>query len=113
MSDLYHQHGDNWARDSSVEDLPVDKTDDFELVSNMMDEIHHYVVTLEEKKDKLASIMMEEMAKVVQGSNERARKGLGLDETMKYCRMVFEGVTGLEYSERYVTIDREFILIAG
>jgi len=113
MSDLYRQHGDNWARDSSVEDLPVDKTDDFQLVSNMMDEIHHYVVTLEENKDKLASIMMEEMAKVVHGSNEKSRKGPGLDETMEYCRMVFEGVTGLEYSERYVTIDREFILIAG
>lgn len=56
---------------------------------------------------------MEEMAKVVHGSNEKSRKGLGLDETMEYCRMVFEGVTGLEYSERYVTIDREFILIAG
>ena len=83
MSNLYRQHGDNWAHDSSVEDLPVDRIDNFPLISNLM----------------------EEMAKVVHGSNEKARKGLGLDETLKYCRMVFEGVTGLEYSERYLIID--------
>ncbi|KAK1911845.1 hypothetical protein P3342_010929 [Pyrenophora teres f. teres] len=100
VSTLYRRHGDNWARDSSVEDLPADKSEEFLQVSSLMDEIHQYVQMVQENKERLATILMEDMGKVIYGSNEKARKGLGLDETLKFCQQIFDGVEGVEYEER-------------
>jgi len=85
MSALYRIHGDNWARDSSVEDLQADKSEDFHTVSSLMDEIYQHVNTVQESRDKLANIIMEDMANAIYGSNKKARKGLGLGETLKIC----------------------------
>lgn len=101
MSDLYRVHGDNWTNDTSVQDIPADVTPEFKAVSQIMSEIRHFVFSIQDRKDKLANMLIEEMARIVYGSNEKARKGLGLEETLRYCRMIFEGVEELEYSDRY------------
>jgi hypothetical protein len=64
-------------------------------------QFHHFVFCIQDHKEKLANMLIEEMARIVYGSNEKARKGLGLEETLSYCRMIFEGVEELEYSDRY------------
>jgi len=104
MSDLYRVHGDNWANDSSVQDVPADVTQELKAVSHIIDEIHHFVFAIQDHKDKLANMLIEEMARIVYGSNEKARKGLDLEETLRYCKMIFEGVEELKYSDRYIFV---------
>jgi hypothetical protein len=84
-----------------VKDEPADRSEDFGIVQVMMDEIHNHVNMLQENRNRLAGVMMEEMANVIYGSNQKARKGLGLDETHKICHAIFEGDGGIEYRERY------------
>ncbi|EPS43651.1 hypothetical protein H072_2403 [Dactylellina haptotyla CBS 200.50] len=49
------------------------------------------IINQSQLTDKLEQILVEQMTKVVFGSNFIERAGLGLDETTKLCRIVFHG----------------------
>jgi prophage maintenance system killer protein len=101
MSTLYRDSSDNWSRDSSVVDTPLDVSEDFKEVSSLMDDLHSFALKLQIHRETLADMLLDEMAKVVHGSNQKARKGLGLDETLKICYQIFSGAEGVEFTERY------------
>lgn len=100
MSDLYRILGDNWAQ-TNDKDEPADVSAEFADASKLMDEVHHLCKLLEGSGDTVADEMVRSMAEVVYGSNHKARKGLGLDETLKICMAIFNGEKEVEYSERY------------
>lgn len=100
MSDLYRIHGDNWAY-TQAKDEPSDMSAEFSDASKLMDEVHHLCKLLEGSGDMVADEMINSMAEVVYGSNYKARKGLGLDETLKICMAIFNGEEDVEYCERY------------
>lgn len=52
--------------------------------------------------ESAAEMLLQEMAAVVYGSNTKARRGLGLDETLKLCMPVFSGQLDIDYNDRYV-----------
>jgi hypothetical protein len=51
MSDLYYAHGDNWANDSSVQDILSDVTLEFKAVSHIIDRIYYFVFAIQDHKD--------------------------------------------------------------
>lgn len=100
MSDLYRVYGDNWASSPTVVDTPADVQDEFGVVTEIMAEIQKLISTSEFGGDAVSELVLRDMAAVVYGSNWKARKGLGLDETITLCMAIFEGKSGVEYNER-------------
>ena len=47
-------HDDNWARNSSVEDLLAEKIEDFHLASSLLEEIYQHVLDVTEWTYRLA-----------------------------------------------------------
>ncbi|KAK3369622.1 fic/DOC family protein [Lasiosphaeria ovina] len=65
-----------------------------------MDEVGELIQSLQNGTESVAEILLREMAAVVYGSNTKARRGLGLDETLKLCMLVFSGQLDIDYSDR-------------
>lgn len=99
MSDLYRLYDDKWASTDSI-DKPADVSADFSVVSSLMDDVHQLCQAAKSSGDAVADVLIRSMAEVVYGSNFKARKGLGLDETLKICMAIFDGEKGVEYTER-------------
>lgn len=101
MSSSYRKLGDNWAKDRTVQDAPVDKSEDFGEVKTIMDEIHDSCQKLHEYREGAADFLVDEMCRLVYGSNKKAKRctELGLDETIKLCMQIFAG-DAVEYLER-------------
>lgn len=83
-------------------DTPADVRDEFGVVTEIMAEIQTLVGASKLGGDAISEVLLRDKAAAVYGSNCKARKGLGLDETITLCMAIFEGKTGVEYSERYV-----------
>jgi hypothetical protein len=64
MSTLYRDSSDNWSRDSSVVDTPLDVSEDFKEVSSLMDDLHSFALKLQIHRETLADMLLDEMAKV-------------------------------------------------
>lgn len=109
MSELYRVYDDKWAQDRAMKEKEsvVDKSEEFQAVTGILDEIHTLLDHLEITTGPAAEFLLQEMAKVVFGSNQHARAGLGLDETLKICMMIFDGEKDLEYSPRLVCMARD------
>lgn len=111
MSDLYRMYGDNWATTPSLKekDTILRPTGEFKAVQNILDELHQLIDNVKLGKDAVADFLMREMAHVVYGSNNEARKILGLDETLKICQAIFEGHKDVEYSPRSIIYCSEVV----
>lgn len=101
MSSDYHKPNDKWGKTPSLVDAPLHKTEDFEVVKSIMDDIFEHCEKLQEYKDQVADFMVEEMVKMVYGSSRKAKrcKEMSLDETLKLCKQIFAG-EAVEFSER-------------
>lgn len=104
MSDLYRVYGDNWASNPNVKDETADVSTQFSAVTEMMDEIKQLIDKSSASGSTLSEILVNDMAAAVFGSNRKARKGLGLDETIKLCMLIFNGEGPVDYPERYTYI---------
>ncbi|KAI9146736.1 Protein adenylyltransferase FICD [Paramyrothecium foliicola] len=100
MSDLYRTYGDGWSMKPGLRDEPADVTDEFGVMTDIMTDIQLILQSSDAAADIASDFLIRAMAKTVYGSNAKARKGLGLDETIALCMAVFEGQVGVEYSER-------------
>jgi hypothetical protein len=67
-----------------------------------MTEIRSILKSSEDSGEDTETVMFDEMAKAVYGSNNIARLGLGLDETPRLCIAIFQGAEDLEYTDRQV-----------
>lgn len=110
MSQEYRIYDDRWRSDRSVTDKPADVSGSFDATESIMTEIAEMLKSRQASQDDVEAIMLQEMAKSVFGSNNLARKGLGLDETYKMCMAIFKGEEGLEYIDRLV---QHLLLIAN
>jgi hypothetical protein len=75
---------------------------EFKAASAIMDEVGELIESLQSGTESVAEILLQEMVAVVYGSNTKVCRGLGLDETLKLCMLVFLGKLDLDYDDRYV-----------
>jgi hypothetical protein len=99
MSNEYRFYDDQWRIDRSVKDEPLDVSVRFRATEGIMKEIADMLEEGPESASVLEDVMLNEMAAAVFASNERAKCGLELDETLKICLQIFRGEV-VEYSER-------------
>jgi hypothetical protein len=102
MSEDYRIYDDRWRSDRTVTDEPAGMSGSFDATESIMSEISEMVKARQASQDDMEAVMLQEMAKSVFGSNNLARKGLGLDETYKMCMAIFKGEEGLDYVDRLV-----------
>lgn len=100
MSQDYRFYDDRWRVDKNVKDEMHDVSATFAAAEGMMKDISDMLKGPISETD-MEAVMLEEMAAAVFASNQRARVGLDLDETLKICLQVFRGEV-YQYSERYV-----------
>lgn len=76
-------------------------TVEFGVVTGIMAEIQELMATSPKHgADAAADYLVQDMAAAVCGSNKKARKGVGLDETIALCVAIFEVKPPAEYSDR-------------
>ena len=102
MSEEYRIYDDRWRSDRSVTDEPADVSKSFDATQSIMSEISELFKSRQASQVDMEAVMLQEMANSVFGSNNLARKGVGLDETYTMCMAIFRGEEGLEYVDRLV-----------
>lgn len=101
MSDLYRVYADGWSSATpGTADEPADMTDEFGVMTEVVAEIQLLLRSSDAAADMASDFLLQAMADTVYGSNKKARKGLGLDETIALCMAVLEGQVDIEYSDR-------------
>lgn len=102
MSEDYRIYDDSWRSDRSVIDEPADVSESFDATQSIMSEISEMLRSRQASQDDMEAAILQEMAIAVFGSNNLARKGMGLDETYTMCMAIFRGEEDLEYVDRLV-----------
>jgi hypothetical protein len=74
--------------------------EEFDAASAIMDEVGQLIQSIQDGTSSVADILLRDMAAVVYGSNAKARRGLGLDETLQLCMLIFSGQIEIEYAAR-------------
>lgn len=102
MSPDYRIYDDRWRVDPKVKDQSADVSSTFNASMSVMNEIAQIVNSIAAGPQNLEKLITTEMAEVVYGSNNIERLGVGLDETLRLCLLVFSGEEGLGEVQRYV-----------
>jgi len=105
MSQDYRIYGDNWCIDPTASEScspaqlqPLSQT--FQFSRQIMSEIQELLEKHDKFSEDIENQLLEDMALAVFGANARARIGLNFEETMRICMLIFQGATGVEYSDR-------------
>lgn len=102
MSPNYRIYDDRWRIDRTVKDEPADLSATFDLSKDLMDEIARMVNSFADGPRNIEKLITDEMAEVVYGSNHIERLGVGLDETLRLCLLIFSDEEGWGDVDRYV-----------
>ena len=102
MSPNHRIYDDRWRTDRKVLDEPADLSSTFHVQKDMMDEIARIVNSFGAGPQNMEKLITKEMAEVVYGSNHIERLGVGLDETLRLCLLVFSDEEGWGAVDRYV-----------
>lgn len=100
ISDLYREVGDGWASGVTLSDVTADMKEEFDAVSAIMDEVGQLIRRSKMAPARSRISFFATWQQIVYGSNTKARRGLGLDETLKLCMLIFSGQVEIEYDER-------------
>ncbi|KAF7900218.1 uncharacterized protein EAF01_007520 [Botrytis porri] len=102
MSNEYRVYPDNWRNDITVKDESADVSAAFDTNRAFIEDISSIMRSKTATADQMEDQMQEEMVKVIFGSNNIERVGLGYDETFRLCLAVFRGECITPYPARSI-----------